>query len=108
MQINKGLIKVLQGGNSKLVVGKEFSGEPVNWKLVRGSQDGTEKRLLFFCFLFFPSTVEVNVTTKDRHYLVVKVNCSDVHYYIVVKVNTFYFTFFILICDRICETGQPI
>ena len=43
------------------------------------------------------TTVEVNVTTKDRHYLVVKVNVSDVHYYIVVKVNTFDFTFFILI-----------
>ena len=43
------------------------------------------------------TTVEVNVTTKDRHYLVVKVNCSDVHYHIVVKVNTCYFTFFILI-----------
>ena len=40
------------------------------------------------------TTVEVNVTTKDRHYLVVKVNVSDVHYYIVVKVNTFDFTFF--------------
>ena len=38
------------------------------------------------------TTVEVNVTTKDRHYLVVKVNVSDVHYYIVVKVNTFDFT----------------
>ena len=36
------------------------------------------------------TTVEVNVTTKDRHYMVVKVNCSDVHYHIVVKVNTFY------------------
>ena len=34
--------------------------------------------------------------TKDHHYLEVKVNCSDVHY-IVVKVNTFYYTFFILI-----------
>ena len=34
------------------------------------------------------TTVEVNVTTKDRHYLVVKVNYSDVHYHIVVKVNT--------------------
>ena len=43
------------------------------------------------------TTVEVNVTTKDCHYLVVKVNSSDVHYHIVVKVNTFYFTFFILI-----------
>ena len=43
------------------------------------------------------TTVEVNVTTKDLHYLVVKVNCSDVHYHIEVKVNTFYFTFFILI-----------
>ena len=43
------------------------------------------------------TTVEVNVTTKDRHYLVVKVNCSDVHYHLVVKVNTFYFTFVILI-----------
>ena len=31
-----------------LVVGKGFSGEPVNWKLVRGSQDGTEKGWLFF------------------------------------------------------------
>ena len=43
------------------------------------------------------TTVEVNVTTKDRHYLVEKVNCSDDHYDIVVKVNIFYFTFFILI-----------
>ena len=43
------------------------------------------------------TTVEVNVTTNDHHYLVVKVNCSDVHYHIVVKVNTFYFTFFMLI-----------
>ena len=34
------------------------------------------------------NTVEVNVTTKDRHYLVVKVNCSDVHYHRVVNVNT--------------------
>ena len=42
---------------------------------------------------FFITTLEVNVTTKDRHYLVVKVNCSDVHYHIVVKVNTFYVTF---------------
>ena len=39
------------------------------------------------------TTVEVNVITKDRHYLVVKVNVSDVHYYIVVKVNTFDFIF---------------
>ena len=36
-------------------------------------------------------TVELNVTTKDRHYLVVKVNYSDVHYHIVVKVNTYLF-----------------
>ena len=43
------------------------------------------------------TTVEVNVTTKDRHYLIVKVNGSDVHCYIEVKVNTFDFTFFILI-----------
>ena len=43
------------------------------------------------------TTVEVNVTTKDRHYMVVKVNCDDVHYHIVVKVNTFNFNFFILI-----------
>ena len=33
------------------------------------------------------TTVEVNATTKDRHYLVVKVNVSDVHYYILVKVT---------------------
>ena len=37
------------------------------------------------------TTFEVNVTTKDRHYLVVNVNCSD---HTVVKVNTFYFNFF--------------
>ena len=43
------------------------------------------------------TTVEVNVTTKACHYVVVKVNCNDVHYHIVGKVNTFYFTFFILI-----------
>ena len=43
------------------------------------------------------TTVEVNVTTKDRHYMVVKVNCSDVDYHIIVKVNTFYFTIFILL-----------
>ena len=30
-------------------------------------------------------------------YLVVKVNCSDVHYHIVVKVNTYKFTLFIVI-----------
>ena len=42
------------------------------------------------------TTVEVNVTTKDVQYLVVKVNCCDVFYHIVVKVNTFYFNFFIL------------
>ena len=47
------MIKVLQGGNSKFVVGKGFSGEPVNWKLVRGSQDGTEKKVVvFFVFVF--------------------------------------------------------
>ena len=27
------------------------------------------------------TTVEVNVTTKDHHYLVVKVNSRDVHYH---------------------------
>ena len=37
------------------------------------------------------TTFEVNVTTKDRHYLVVNVNCSDVYYHTVVKVNTYSF-----------------
>ena len=50
------------------------------------------------------TTVEVNVTTKDRHYLVVKVNVSDVHYYIVVKVNTFDFTFFYTHIDVVTIT----
>ena len=36
------------------------------------------------------TTLEVNITTKDHHYSVVKVNCSDVHYHIVVKVNTYF------------------
>ena len=36
------------------------------------------------------TTLEVNITTTDRHYSVVKVNCSDVHYHIVVKVNTYF------------------
>ena len=39
------------------------------------------------------TTVKVNGTTKDCHYLVVEVNCSDVHYHKVVQVNTFYLTF---------------
>ena len=43
------------------------------------------------------SSLCYNLVCKDRHYLVVKVNVSDVHYYIVVKVNTFDFTFFTLI-----------
>ena len=37
-----------------LVIGKGFSGEPVKWKLVRSSQDGTEKGWLFFFCFFFP------------------------------------------------------
>ena len=38
MQINKGLVKGFTGlVIQNLVVGKGFSGEPLNWKLVRGS-----------------------------------------------------------------------
>ena len=50
------------------------------------------------------TTVEVNVTTKDRHYLVVKVNCSEVHYHLVVKVNTFYFFLFYTLIDVVTIT----
>ena len=46
--------------------------------------------LVPYCsFALVWNSFEVNITTKDRRYLVVKVNCSDVDYHFtVVKVNT--------------------